>query len=60
MILSVNGRRVRDANDFIRTVRGDATIGDTIRLGYLRDGEEREATITLVGARALTDLNSDE
>lgn len=59
VILSVNGRRVRDANDFIRTVRGDATIGDTIRLGYIRDGEEREATITLVGARALTDLNSD-
>ncbi|MPY67385.1 serine protease [Deinococcus sp. SDU3-2] len=60
VILSVNGRRVRDANDFIRTVRGDATIGDTIRLGYLRDGEEREATITLVGARALTDLSRDE
>lgn len=60
VILSVNGRRVRDANDFIRTVRGGAAIGDTIRVGYIRDGEEREATITLVGARSLTDLYGEE
>ena len=31
-------------------------VGDTITVGYVRDGEEREADITLVAKRSVPDL----
>jgi serine protease Do len=58
VVVSVNGRRTRDADAFIGEVRR-AQVGDTVTLRYLRGGEgqELEARITLVGKRSVTDLN---
>lgn len=55
IITSVNGRSVRDADEFIRAVRG-AGIGEPVRLGYVRDGEARETTVTLVAKASVYDL----
>ncbi|MBB5296238.1 S1C family serine protease [Deinococcus metallilatus] len=56
IITRVNGQRTRDANDVISAIRR-AGVGDTITLGYVRDGQERETQITLVGQRSVPDLN---
>nr|WP_232472149.1 MULTISPECIES: S1C family serine protease [Deinococcus] len=56
VIIRVNGQRTRDANEVISAIRR-ARVGDTITLGYVRDGQEREARIELVGMRTLPDLN---
>lgn len=56
VIVRVNGQRTRDANEVISAIRR-ARVGDTVTLGYVRDGQEREARIQLVGMRTLPDLN---
>jgi len=58
VVVTVNGQRTRDADEFITQVRR-AQVGDTVTLGYLRggEGEPLEARIKLVGRRSVTDLN---
>lgn len=56
VIVRVDGRRTRDANEVIGAIR-QAKVGDTVRLGYVRNGEEREAQIQLVGRRSVPNLD---
>ncbi len=55
IITTVDGARTRNADEVITAIRR-AQVGDTISLGYVRDGEARETTITLVAKRSVPDL----
>ncbi|GHF46226.1 S1-C subfamily serine protease [Deinococcus metalli] len=55
IITSVNGTPVRDADEFITAVRG-VGIGVAVRLGYVRDGTPREATVVLAAKASIPDL----
>lgn len=55
IITTVNGTRTRNADEVITAIRR-AQVGDTITLGYVRDGEARQTSITLVAKRSVPDL----
>ena len=55
IVTSVNGQRTRDADQVIAAIRR-ARVGDTVTLGYTRDGEARTAQITLVPKASVPDL----
>lgn len=55
VVTSVNGQRTRDANEVISVIRR-ASVGDTIRLGFLRDGQPQETRVTLVPKASVPDL----
>lgn len=55
IITTVNGERTRDADQVITAIRR-ADVGDTVTLGFIRDGEEQETSLTLVARRTVPDL----
>lgn len=55
VVTSVNGTRVRSADEYLTLVRGLA-VGDVVVVTYSRDGEELEARMTLVAKATLPDL----
>ncbi|WP_291429424.1 S1C family serine protease [Deinococcus sp.] len=55
VITSVNGQRTGDADQVITAIRR-ARVGDTITLGFTRDGQPRTAQITLVPKASVPDL----
>ncbi|WP_295816759.1 S1C family serine protease [uncultured Deinococcus sp.] len=57
IITSVNGRPVRNADEFITAVRG-VGVGVAVRLGYVRNGETREASVVLVARASVPDLRN--
>lgn len=50
VVVSVDGKRVRQAEDLIVSIRNHRP-GDTVRLDYRRDGDERTAVVTLGSKR---------
>jgi serine protease Do len=46
IIISVDGRPVKDGDDLVNEI-ASRKPGSTIRLGFLRDGKEQEATVTI-------------
>ncbi|WP_309573070.1 S1C family serine protease [Deinococcus sp.] len=54
IITSVNGRPVRNADEFLREVRG-VGIGDPVRLGYVRGGKALETTVVLAAKSKVPD-----
>jgi putative serine protease PepD len=50
VVQAVDGKRVREAEDLIVTIRNHRP-GDTVRLDYERNGEKRTATVTLGSKR---------
>jgi S1-C subfamily serine protease len=48
MVISADGKKVASVDD-LRDVLGDKKPGDALRLGIIRNGEEREVTLEVVG-----------
>jgi len=46
VIVSVNGKPVKTGNDLVNPI-ADATIGDKVKLGYVRDREQKETSATV-------------
>lgn len=59
IVTHVNGERTRDANEVITAIR-EGRVGDTVVLGYVRDGQQREARLELVARRSVPDLDVNE
>ncbi|CAM3807262.1 S1C family serine protease [Deinococcus frigens] len=58
IITTVGGQRTRDANEVITAIRS-AEVGDTVTIGYVRDGQPRDSQITLVARASLPDLPNE-
>lgn len=48
VIVKVDGTAIKDARDLTRRI-GALRPGETVKLGYLRDGREQTASVTLTG-----------
>jgi serine protease Do len=46
IITSIDGRNIKDGNDLVDEIAGRRP-GSSIRLGYLRDGKQNDATVTI-------------
>jgi serine protease Do len=53
IIVSIDGRPIKDGNDLVEDVAGRHP-GSTIRIGYLRDGKPAETTVTVGDRDAIT------
>jgi S1-C subfamily serine protease len=47
LIVAVDGRPVRLFSDFLSYIMANKSPGDKILITYVRDGEEKEAPLTL-------------
>ncbi|MGL4722704.1 MAG: Do family serine endopeptidase [Desulfovibrionaceae bacterium] len=56
IVISVNGKAVQDASDFLRSIAGFQP-GQSISISYLRDGNKRD-TVVKLGERTLENLAS--
>lgn len=52
VVVSVDGRQIKDGDDLVSDISARA-IGSTVKIGYLRDGKQMSATVT-IGDRAQT------
>lgn len=59
VIVSIDGRQIKDGDDLVNDISG-RKVGSTVRLGYLREGKQSTADVT-IGDRAKTyaDLTGD-
>jgi serine protease Do len=59
VIVSIDGRQIKDGDDLVNDISG-RKVGSTVKLGYLRDGKQGTADVT-IGDRAKTyaDLMGD-
>jgi serine protease Do len=59
VIVSIDGRPIKDGDDLVNDISA-RKVGSTIKLGYLRDGKQNSADVT-IGDRAKTyaDLTGD-
>ncbi|HEY0163138.1 MAG TPA: trypsin-like peptidase domain-containing protein [Edaphobacter sp.] len=60
VITTIDGRSIKDGDDLVNDISG-RKIGSTVKLGYLRDGKQSTANVT-IGDRAKTyaDLAGDD
>jgi serine protease Do len=59
VIVSIDGRQIKDGDDLVNDI-SERKVGSTVKLGYLRDGKQGTADVT-IGDRAKTyaDLMGD-
>ena len=60
VIISIDGKSIKDGDDLVNDISA-RHVGSTVKLGYLRDGKQSAATVT-IGDRAKTyaDVNGDQ
>src|SRR5580698_199915 len=55
VIVSIDGRNIKDGDDLVNDISA-RHVGSTVKLGFLRDGKENTANVT-IGDRAKTDAD---
>jgi S1-C subfamily serine protease len=59
VIISVDGKEINGSSQLVKILLGYES-GDTIRVVYLRDGEEQTTNLTLVSASELNQIQEEE
>jgi serine protease Do len=47
ILVSIDGRHIKDGDDLVADISSRA-VGSSVKIGYLRDGKEHTATVTIV------------